>query len=177
MFNTQTRAQIFDSALQEHSGAMLHYLYSLSKDWGVAEDLSQELWKTVHKHFTDEAISQKNLLYYKAKQVFLDHYRKRKRRIDLDFMDEIPEPAIMPVRAEPETEAENQRLYENFWELFYPDEYDELSKRIFWLKERYGYSMDEIALKTNLPRSTAHDKLTKLKNACRTRLEITNQEI
>lgn len=170
--NSPNRPEIFDSAVKEHSGAMLHYLYSLCNDWQIAEDLSQDLWKAVHRSFKTEAVQQKPLLYNKAKQVFIDYYRKKKRRVELDYTDELPEPVLMPMRTEPESKEDDDLLYDRFWEMFYPDKYDEVSKRIFWLKERYDYSMDEITEITGIARSTAHDKLKRLKIACRLRLEI-----
>ncbi len=174
--NNPNRPEIFDSAVKEHSGAMLHYLYSLCNDWQIAEDLSQDLWKAVHRGFTEHAMQQKSLLYHKAKQVFIDYYRKIKRRVELDYTDELPEPILMPKRAEPENKQEDKLLYDRFWEIFYPDEYDETSKLIFWLHERYGYTMQEVSKITGVSKSTAHDKLTRLKSACKRRIERNNEQ-
>ena len=170
------RTDIFNSAIEQHSGAMLHYLYSLCNDWQIAEDLSQDLWKAVHRSFKTEDIEKKTFLYRKAKQVFIDYYRRIKCRVDLDYTEEIPEPILMPTRSEPENTEEDRLLFARFWEMFYPDEYDETSKLIFWLHERYGYTMKEVCQITGIAKSTAHDKLTKLKEACKRRLERNNEQ-
>lgn len=172
-----TRAQIFDEALVLHSGAMQHYFLNQCNDWHIAEDLSQQLWSAVHRFFTEDQMLKKGLLYAKAKQVYIDYYRKLKCRIEIDFTDLPPDNISLPHRSEPEHEAEDDALFQQFWDIFYPDEYDEISKRIFWLHERYGYSMDEISKITGVAKSSAHDKLTRLKATCRLRLERNHEQI
>ncbi len=171
----KSRAEIFDQALADHSGAILHYLYSRCNDLGIAEDLSQTLWAYVHQKFTVEAMQQRGLIFHKAKQTWLDYYRKHSlRRPDLTFTDDLPEPIEMPFRQEPETADEDEALYERFWEIFYPDEYDETAKKVFWLHYRYGYTLQEISEKIGISKSTAHDKLIRLKAQCLERLETLN---
>lgn len=170
MTSILTNIEIFESALEEHSGAMLHYLFGLCKDWQIAEDLSQELWASVHKSFKVSQYHDKPLLYRRAKQVFINYYRKTIRRPDLHFSEIAYEGIIMPEAREVDSPEEEERFFHAFWELFYPDEYDELSKRIFWFKHRYDYSMDEISERLQIPRSTAHDKLQRIKERCRQRL-------
>ena len=130
---------------------MLHYLFGMCKDWQIAEDLSQELWASVHKSFKVSQYHDKPLLYCKAKQVFIDYYRKTIRRPDLHFSEIAYEGIIMPEAREADSPEEEERFFHAFWELFYPDEYDELSKRIFWFKHRYDYSMDEISERLQIP--------------------------
>jgi len=154
--------------------AMLYYLFGLCRDRQIAEDLSQELWAAVHTYFEVEQYEEKPLLYRKAKQVFIDYYRKIKRRPDLQFSEEDYDPVIMPERKESESAEEEQALFQEFWEMFYPDEYDELSKRIFWLHHRYGYKIKEVGKLVNLPSSTVHDKLSRLRERCRIRLTMNN---
>ena len=172
MNHLSSREQLLTEAVHEHSGAILHYLYSLCNDWQIAEDLSQNLWSAVHKHFDTDKIGQKNLLYHKAKQVFIDYYRKIKCRVDIDFTETPAEPSavMMPTRQEAESYDDELEAYQRFWLIFYPDAYDENSKRIFWLHERYGYTMDEVSNITGIPKSSAHDKLKRIKQACRNRL-------
>ena len=173
--HTPSRAELLDKAIVEHSGSMLHYFYSRSNDWGIAQDLSQELWKSVFKKFRPEQFSQKGLFYSRAYQVWADYYRKVVRRPNLTFIDEFPEPVLMPERREPGSKEEDDELFERFWSLFDPDEYDLLSRKIFWLHERYGYTMIETAKRLGVSKSTAHDKLQRLKSKCLERLESNNQ--
>jgi len=172
MTTDTTELEEFEAALEAHSGAMLHYLFGLCRDLQVAEDLSQELWASVHRNFSVSQYNQKALLYTKAKQVFIDWYRKKKRRPDLHFSEIEHDFVVMPGRREAGSSEEEQVLFEQFWEMFYPDEYDELSKRIFWLHHRYGYTMEEVSQKVNLSSSTAHDKLKRLRERCRQRLSM-----
>ncbi len=175
MTNSSTqRLTLFENTLEEHSGAMLHYLYGLCKDWQIAEDLSQELWAHVHRYFEKTDFTSKALLYRKAKQVFIDYYRKIKRRPDLDFSDHAYDGVITPERNEAESAQDEERLFKQFWEIFYPDEYDEISKRLFWLHHRYGYSIEDAAREVGLARATAHDRLTRLRERCRQRLSLNN---
>ena len=169
----KSRTEIFDDTIAQYSGEMLHFLYGRCNDWQIAEDLSQTMWAYVFRKFTPEAMLQKGLLYNKAKQVWIDYYRKVTRRPDLSFTDELPEAVLMPERREPESHEEDTELFERFWELFHPDEYDELDRMIFWLHERYGYSMIEISKHLGVSKSTAHERLTRLKEACLERLNST----
>ncbi len=174
--HTQSRAEIFDEVIVEHSGAILHYLYSRCNDWGIAEDLAQTFWAYVFRKFTIEAMQQKRLLYHKAKQVFIDYYRKHtQRRPNLTFTDELPEAVLMPEASEPSSYEADSELFERFWDLFHPDEYEEIARQIFWLHERYGYTMVQISERLGVSKSTAHDKLTRLKAECLERLELNSQ--
>ena len=82
---------------------------------------------------------------------------------------------LMPERDEPSNPEEDIQLFNRFWELFYPRHFEELAKQIFWLHERYGYTMVEISKRFGISKSTAHDKLTQLKAQCLERLEQTTQ--
>ncbi len=171
----KSRAEIFDEVLSRYSGPILHYLFSRCNDMGIAEDLSQTFWAYIDRKFTPHEMQQRPFLYRKAHNVWLDYYRKHThRRPDLAFTDELPEPVQMPFRSEPESAIEDEELFDRFWELFYPDEYDETSKLIFWLHHRYGYTMEEISERIGVSKSTAHDKLKCLKQLCLDRLEAIN---
>ena len=170
------RLEAFELALENHSGAMLHYLFGLCNNWQTAEDLSQELWAKVHRYFSPNQYEDKPLLYRKAQQVFIDYYRKAKVRPQIDFSDDLTnyKGIDMPTREQADSPQEEERLFRNFWEMFYPDEYDELSKRIFWFHARYSYALSEISDMMNLPKSTTHDKLQAIKSRCRQRLSHSN---
>ena len=178
------RLEAFNLALEAHSGALLHFFFSLSKNWETAEDLSQELWSKVHRYFSPSQYQDKPLLYRKARQVFIDYYPKVKVRPDLAPSDDPYRDAHndlinyqgidMPTREEADSPEDEERLFRNFWEMFYPDEYDELCKRIFWFHARYDYTLAEISEMMNLPKSTTHDKLQAIKSRCRQRLTNSN---
>jgi len=162
----------FDLAVVEHSGAMLHYLYSLCQDWHLAEDLSQKLWMAVHRSFSEEEMKVKAFLYRKAKQVFIDHYRKTQCRPKTSHMDDILENTlVMPPRNEPQSDLEEGRLYVDFWKIFLPDEYDELAKIIFWKHARKGEKFTEIAEELKMAKSTVYDRYKKIVKACQVTLE------
>ena len=168
------RLEAFNLALEAHSGAMLHFLFGLCNNWETAEDLSQNLWASVHRYFSPSQYQDKPLLYRKAKQVFIDYYRREKVRPDFETSDDSYHSIIMPSREEADSPEEEERLFRNFWEMFYPDEYDELSKRIFWFHARYDYTLAEISEMVNLPKSTTHDKLQAIKRRCRQSLSTSN---
>ena len=161
------KARIFDEVIVEHSGAILHFLLSKCHDPQIAEDLAQVMWAYVYRKFSVDDMRQKGLLYHKANQVWIDHYRKHaQRRPSLHFTDELPEPTLMPERREPSSPEEDKVLFDQFWELFYPEEFEERSRMIFWLHERYGYTMKEVAERLSMSKSTAHDLLKRLKQQC-----------
>jgi len=164
---------LFEDALRQHHGAMLHFFMERTNgDFHLAEDLSQILWDKVHRYFEPDHYTTLPLLYSKAKQVLYDHYRHENayKRPKLEFTDDYKdysEGMVMPARVESIETSDEQQLFNDFWRLFHPAEYEYTSKIIFWLHCRYGFTMEEVGKKLNIAKSTAHDKLKAIARLCR----------
>lgn len=165
---------IFNTKYKELSGVMYAYLQSLCRDWAAAEDLSQALWVKLHKPLSKgkEFPETKNV-YRMAYQIFVDAYRKKKHRSFVFNTEDVPEGATLPARSESSNNEEELSLYNAFWDQFLPTEFTHEEKMIFWYVERYGYTLIETGEKVGLAKSTAHDRLTRVRQQC---LEILNKE-
>ena len=164
----------FNRKYEELSAPVLHYAYTLCRDWAWAEDVSQQLWIRMYRyHKKHSSFPEIGNVYNMTKQAFIDDYRKQKRRDHVCTMEDPPEIPMMPVRQDSLFSEDESGLFNQFWEQFTPLELPLIDRQVFWLHERYGYTMIEIAEKTQLAKSTAHDKLKKVKAAC---LDFLNQE-
>lgn len=132
------------------------YLYRLTRQWQDAEDILQELWRYVLLYFPEEKIDSISLLRRKAFQLFVDHYRKVKRRPEI-LTDELPE---LPVSGEHQpsiTEAGEAEMKERFWREFHGIELSDAQKDVLWLHARYGQTYQEIERQIGVPASTVGD--------------------
>ncbi|WML42090.1 sigma-70 family RNA polymerase sigma factor [Neobacillus sp. OS1-2] len=78
-----------DQAYLEHVNDLYRYLYSLSKDHFIAEDLVQEAFYRAYLHLEDYEISNIRAWLFKvAYHAFIDFQRKNKRLVIQAEMDE-----------------------------------------------------------------------------------------
>jgi DNA-directed RNA polymerase specialized sigma24 family protein len=137
----------------------------------VAKDLAQKTWLAVYESFKTEDFTKEALLKRKAWQTFVSYMRAVKTRDFVSFTGDPEELAPVYIRKEQEG-AETEAVFETrFWERFLPIEFDPLDRKMFMLKERYGYTGAEIAAKVGLPVSTVHHRIEALKQAAKAQLE------
>ena len=105
--------------------------------------------------------------YLHYQQLWIDRFRKLQIRPELDFENEIAFELAIAKCPEPSTSEEEARLFANFWETFEELDLSDHQKRIFWLKERYDFTLDDISSRLNIARSTVHDHLKLVKKQCR----------
>ena len=71
-----------DEAFRQYTNDLYRYLFSLSKDHHLAEDLVQEAFYRAYVQMADYDIKNiKTWLFKVAYHAFIDHYRKQKRII------------------------------------------------------------------------------------------------
>ncbi|MFZ7947004.1 sigma-70 family RNA polymerase sigma factor [Neobacillus sp. 19] len=91
-----------DQAYREHVNDLYRYLYSLSKDHFIAEDLVQEAFYRAYLHLDDYEISNIRAWLFKvAYHAFIDFQRKNKRLViqaqleEGSFSKETPEKRLL----------------------------------------------------------------------------------
>jgi RNA polymerase sigma factor (sigma-70 family) len=150
------RIALVEAAIDLHHTHLTDYLHSLAHNWHDAQDIAQELWKHVLLHFPEEKISQFGILRRKAFQIFVDHYRRRKRKPEapIDLIPEISTPAQSREAASAE---EEEALQERFWSELPGIVLTASQKECLWRHARYGYTIQEIATDLSIPKSTVAD--------------------
>jgi DNA-directed RNA polymerase specialized sigma24 family protein len=147
------------------------YFFSRTRNEDLSKDLAQQTWIAVYRSFRDEDFTNLGLLKRKAFQVLVGHWRASQTRSFVKYTDNIEDLAPVYIAREEEgTEAEDA-FEVRFWANFLPVVFDPLDRKLFMLKERYGYTGEEIAAKVELPVSTIHHRIEALKRAAKERLE------
>ena len=164
------RQQAFIDAVIANDETVRGFLIFLTHHDDVAKDLAQKTWLAVYESFKTEDFTKEALLKRKAWQTFMSHCRASKTRSFVEYTDNIDEIAP-PCSRRKEGEEEEAALEARFWEQFLPLEFDPLDQKLFMLKARLGYTMDQIAARVGLPASTVFDKIEKLKLAAQEQLE------
>lgn len=128
---------------------ILRYLVSLSKNYALAEDITQEtfLRAMANVNILEELETQKcrAWLYRTAKNIFIDKVRREKR----------------------EAEAEEEGVFEEDFSIVMVEQLcnyltDE-EKAMFWLRYMEGYNATELGEIFNMPPSTIRAKLASAK--------------
>lgn len=173
---TQEEKEVLLKQAMENCGAyIVSYLTALCRDPHIAEDLAQDLWVYVYKKYSPLDYGHVGYLKNKAKQLWIDSLRKQGRRPDLDFERKMASILVEAKCPEPSTPEEETELFTNFWESFEDLNLTPEQKRIFWLKERYGLTLDDVSAKLGIARSTAYDRLKLVKQLCREHLTQTTE--
>lgn len=145
-------------SIQLHHRYLLHFLHEMTRQWQDAENLAQELWSYVLRRFPLEEMENLTLLRRKAKQLFLDTYRKKLRRGE-HLSDLEVETALVGTEGNEEahTEEEEAALKKRFFEQFPNTGLTAEQEEVLWLYGRYGYTLAELREQTGVPISTLSD--------------------
>ena len=168
-----SKQKALEEAMNQYGSFLLWYLNNLCADAMLAEDLYQELWVYVYQKYPICDFGHIGFLKRKAYQLYVDAMRKKGVRSFVTITDTLPEPPPQPQSEQPENSAEEQALYERFWDRFAPLNLSETEKRLFWLSAHYGCTLQEVCERMNLSKSTAHDWLKATKIKC---LDYLNKE-
>lgn len=159
----KTADAVFDRRMERvmrsvdlHQTLLLDYLGRLTRHRQDAEDLAQELWRYVLKHFPEDKIECLPLLRRKAYQLFVDFYRANKRRGEI-LNSETHELAAPAVQENQFSAAEEGALQERFWQQFPGIELTAQQKDVLWLHARYGFTYKEIESRLGIAASTIGD--------------------
>lgn len=153
------RMAALEDAIDRHHVYLERYLSGLTRNHADAEDILSRLWVHVLHKFKDDQIGNLPLLRRKSYQLFVDHYRAKMRdNARITSVETLPEPGIEHLGKEAYGSAEEAALKENFWNE-YPVALTPEQKEVIWLSARYGFTIEEIARRMNLPHSTIGDWL------------------
>jgi len=137
----------------------------------VYQDLVEKTWLVVYQRFKTEQFFKEGLLKRKAWQVFMDHCRATNTRAFVEFTDD-PDKYSPVYQWKNKEGTESEEAFEaRFWERFLPLEFDPTDRQMFMLRERFGYTNEEVAAKVGLPVSTVFDRIEKLRRAAKEQLE------
>lgn len=155
----QRRLAAVTRSFEDYHAYLLAYLHGLTRQYQDAENLVQDLWKHVLLNFEEDQIHSLPLLRRKGYQLFIDHYRRQKRRGEI-VTDEIPE-VLMPSRPFVDQSEEGEAtLRARFWSEYPGIDLTEPQKEAIWLHARYGYSFKEVSERLKAPASTIGDWIT-----------------
>jgi RNA polymerase sigma-70 factor (ECF subfamily) len=142
----------FDILMRLYSKSLFRYLYGLTNDYHLAEDLLQETFYKVYLHLSsiNEVVQIKSWLYRIAYNTFIDHCRKTKK-IQLVQVDDF----FASLKVDPLLETENAFLQKYEAELIYKHlaTMKELYQKAIMLVDLKGFSYKEAAelLNVKLP--------------------------
>ena len=165
--NEPSREELLGRAIENCGAYVLAYFNAVSRDPNLSEELAQDLWIYVYKSYDPEDFEHRGYLINKARQIWIDKLRFLGRRPKIDFEEDSNDKMDLAPSPEPANAEEETKLFLSFWEPFASLELTGLQKQIFWLHERYGMTIQEVAEKVGMAKSTAHDHLKTVREKCR----------
>ncbi len=152
----ERRLAAVTQSVEDYHAYLLTYLHGLTRQWQDAENLLQDLWRHALLHFDEDKLHSLPLLRSKAYQLFIDHYRRQKRRGEI-LADELPETPMPPRHFISENEEGETALRARFWSEYPHIDLTALQKEALWLHARYGFTFKEIEQRLGAPSSTIGD--------------------
>ena len=156
---------LLDRLIEQYQHRLLRYLVSLTADRAIAEDLFQETWMRVLErgHQYDGRHEFSTWLYTIARNLTIDHLRRKRPAVSLDALMEAEDSALPyePASAGPsalDTVAQHEvteRVTAAMSAL--PIEYRETVV----LRFQEGLALQEIAFLTNLPLGTVKSRIAR----------------
>lgn len=145
----------FQQFYNKYYQRLLSYIITFTKDRDQAKDIVQEafviLW--TNRESIDTSKSPKSYIFFVAKNIFIDHYRKEKR--DLQFLIELKETALSE-QIENDTEEIKQRI-EKMKRMI--ENLPEKCKIILKLSKIEGLNYQEIANHLNISPKTVESQM------------------
>lgn len=145
----------FQQFYNKYYQRLLSYIITFTKDRDQAKDIVQEafviLW--TNRESIDTSKSPKSYIFFVAKNIFIDHYRKEKR--DLQFLIELKETALSE-QMENDTEEIKQRI-EKMKRMI--ENLPEKCKVILKLSKIEGLNYQEIANHLNISPKTVESQM------------------
>ena len=145
----------FQQFYNKYYQRLLSYIITFTKDRDQAKDIVQEafviLW--TNRESIDTSKSPKSYIFFVAKNIFIDHYRKEKR--DLQFLIELKETALSE-QIENDSEEIKQRI-EKMKRMI--ENLPEKCKIILKLSKIEGLNYQEIANHLNISPKTVESQM------------------
>ena len=164
------RILLVEEAIDRYGDYLQHYLYSLTRQWQDAENLTNELWIHVLHRFSEDKINHVGILRRKAYQLYSDFWRKQ-RRSPITSVETLPEIISTTANTEIYSQDDEEQFKENFFKD-YNISLTELQRDAVWLFARYGFTYKEIAEKLNTPSSTIGDWIKHARHVFSQSLEL-----
>ena len=159
------RLKLVEESIDRHGSYLQSFLLTLTGNLHDAEELFDDLWIHVLHRFELDKISSLGLLRSKARQLFIDWYRKRKRIRSMETtLETLPE-EMAPAHQflEPSTEEEEQDFQDRFFAEYDVDLTPD-QKRALVYHCRHGFTFKEIGKLMNRPSSTIGDWIQHSRN-------------
>jgi len=145
----------FQQFYNKYYQRLLSYIITFTKDRDQAKDIVQEafviLW--TNRESIDTSKSPKSYIFFVARNIFIDHYRKEKR--DLQFLIELKETALSE-QIENDSEEIKQRI-EKMKRMI--ENLPEKCKIILKLSKIEGLNYQEIANHLNISPKTVESQM------------------
>tara|TARA_Y100000588_G_C14240096_1_gene918962 strand:- start:1323 stop:1898 length:576 start_codon:yes stop_codon:yes gene_type:complete len=145
----------FQQFYNKYYQRLLSYIITFTKDRDQAKDIVQEafviLW--TNRESIDTSKSPKSYIFFVARNIFIDHYRKEKR--DLQFLIELKETALSE-QIENDSEEIKQRI-EKIKRMI--ENLPEKCKIILKLSKIEGLNYQEIANHLNISPKTVESQM------------------
>ena len=149
------RLELVEQAINSHGAYLRAFLIGLTRNHHDGEELFDDLWIHVLNRFREEDINKLGLLRFKARQLFIDWWRKQQRN-PVTAVEHVPEIAAKAVARDPFTEEEEDEFMERFFSE-YPVDLSEGQKIALWAHAHHGLTFLEIGEFLNKPSSTVGD--------------------
>lgn len=165
-----TSAVQIDTALrgliEEHSAAVYRLARSIVRDPGLSDDVTQETFIKVWKHYGDfrgEGSLRGWILRIAHRESISVLRRQRETATDPELLGQSADPTRVS------RVVEGRLAYEQFQQAI--DELDELSRAILVLRELEGLSYEEIAKVLDVPVPTVKTRLLRARRSLQVELE------
>lgn len=152
--------------IDEHSEAVYRLARSVVRDPGLSDDVTQETFIKVWKHFDDfrgDGSVRGWILRIAHREAISALRRIRDAATDPDHLD------VPPDRITVSRVVEGRAALEGFRSAL--DDLDELSRAVLVLREIEGMSYEEIAETTGVPVTTVKTRLLRARRSMSTKLE------
>jgi RNA polymerase sigma factor (sigma-70 family) len=161
-------------AYDAYGTILLRYIRRFISNHHLAEDLFQTLWLTVLESFPSRQIMQIGMLKRRVRQIIINRFRTKMLMREIQLVSSDDDSIQQFALAEPRTDEDEEQFKKAFWESFKGVQLTDNEKDAFWLKERYGYTINEISAHFDVPLTTANDWIRKAKRLC---AEYLNQNL
>lgn len=157
---------------RQYHAEITHYIFSKTGQSALAEDLCQDCFMRLFRHYDRDNIqSVRAYLYRIALNIITDHYRSGAMRYAPVALEGVPaNHDALQEKGDPENDA-SLRNYIGYL----ADGLESLSgncQRVFWMSRFYGYTNKEIAENEGVSLSTVEKYISKAKRQCQSLRQV-----
>lgn len=161
-----TRTAELSKAIDKYGEHLIGFFTRTLGDPHLAEEVASDLWVHVWETFGVKRFRSHGLIMYAARQFLIRELRRKKARSKMSMV-EFNEEEYSDEPRHFGTEEEEKATKEMFWEMFSGVSLTEEQKEMFWLRIIHDYTLEELAQKYGVSKSTIHERIAKLERDCR----------